>query len=335
MQRDEARQYVLELYQHLLRHTPAEAERERWVDLLTDGLSAEAAFRAFIGCREYQDLNRIRPGFPDGHFHSPVVDPTTVEEYVRRARDAAGQGIAGVDVPASAMAAFWTQHAAVIARTPFTDGPVPDRRYHFDNPVFAYGDAIMLRAMLEAARPGRVIEVGSGFSTACMLDTADEFGLEALKLTCIEPNPRRLRELLRPDDDRCLLVVERPVQSVAVDQFAVLEENDILFVDSTHVLKTGSDVHYVLFEILPSLHRGVIVHFHDIHFPFEYPDDWIFTRNFSWNESYALRAFLMYNAAFEMVFWNGFFAATFPDLVRTTIPAFLRNPGGSLWLRRR
>lgn len=334
MEHDQAGKYVTELYAHLLRRTPQPEERESWIATLMAGMSAEAVFHEFIRCPEYQGIMQVRPAFPDGHFHSPVVDPATVRADVRSGRAASKLGIAGIDLPIAGMAEFWSRYAEFIRRTPFTEAPDAARRYYYDNPVFSYGDAITLRAMLEAFRPRRVIEIGSGFSSACMLDTADEIGLADLELTCIDPDPDRLRRLLRPEDHRHVTIVAHRVQSVPVESFKSLAENDILFIDSTHVLKTGSDVHYELFEILPSLRSGVIVQFHDMHYPFEYPDDWIFNLKFSWNEIYAVRAFLMYNANFPILFWNSFFATAFPDVVGGTIPDFLKNPGGSLWLRR-
>src|SRR6202035_2845754 len=125
------------------------------------------------------------------------------------------------------------------------------------------------------------------------------------------------------------------VQDVPVSTFSTLNENDILFIDSTHVLKTASDVHYELFSILPSLNEGVLIHVHDIQYPFEYPRQWLFADNYSWNEIYALRAFLMYNSAFEVVFWNALFAQRQPKLVYETNPLFLKYPGSSIWLRAR
>ena len=120
-----------------------------------------------------------------------------------------------------------------------------------------------------------------------------------------------------------------------ISTFSKLKENDILFIDSSHVLKTGSDVHYELFSILPSLNKGVLIHFHDIHYPFEYPRQSLFGNNTSWNEIYALRAFLSYNSAFEVVFWNGLFTHRQRELVHETNPLFLKNPGCSIWLRAR
>ena len=115
-------------------------------------------------------------------------------------------------------------------------------------------------------RPKRIIEIGSGFSSACILDCADEFHLDPFTLTCIEPFPTRLRSLLAPQDE--ITLIESPVQLVELGLFESLSKDDILLIDSTHVLKTGSDVAHEIFHILPVLKEGVIVHVHDCQFSF-------------------------------------------------------------------
>jgi hypothetical protein len=116
--------------------------------------------------------------------------------------------------------------------------------------------------------------------------------------------------------------------------FERLEENDILFLDSSHVSKTGSDVNYYLFEILPVLKPGVLVHVHDILYPFEYLKEWVLGEKRSWNETYALRAFLQYNSAFEIVYWNNFASHRLREELAHLMPLCLENEGGSIWLRR-
>ncbi len=221
----------------------------------------------------------------------------------------------------------------VISRTPFSDQQTKTHRFYYGNNTFEYGDAIGLRAILADRRPELIIEIGSGFSSACMLDCVDEFEL-GTKFIFIDPYADRLKRLLRPGDAKRVTIIEQPVQLTELSLYGKLRPNDILFIDSTHVLKTGSDVHYEFFHILPSLAHGVVVHFHDIQFPFEYPDRWIFDDNFSWNEIYALRAFLMYNADFQIYFWGSCLARERPRLIRDVLPLFLRNSGGSLWLER-
>ena len=132
-----------------------------------------------------------------------------------------------------------------------------------------------------------------------MLDSAEHARLPTLNLTCIEPYPERLPSLMRPGDTKHVNVIDRPVQDVPEEIVDSLQDNDILFIDSTHVMKTGSDVHYEFFHLLPRLKPGVVVHFHDCGFPFEYPDEWIFELNYSWNEVYALRAFSCLTKTFE------------------------------------
>ena len=94
-------------------------------------------------------------------------------------------------------------------------------------------------------------------------------------------------------------VVESKIQDVDISIFSALKKGDILFVDSSHVVKTGSDVHFILFSILPVLESGVIIHFHDVFYPFEYPKKWVY-KGFNWNEDYFLRAFMMHNNAYKL-----------------------------------
>jgi hypothetical protein len=128
-------------------------------------------------------------------------------------------------------------------------------------------------------------------------------------------------------------IVEQGVQGFDLERFRQLERNDILFIDSTHVLKTGSDVHYELFHILPVLRPGVLVHFHDCRWPFEYSDKQIFQKKYSWNEAYGVRALLMYSTRFRVIFYGSLFAVERPELAHDVSPTFTRNPGSAIWLQ--
>ena len=130
-------------------------------------------------------------------------------------------------------------------------------------------------------------------------------------------------------------VFEKPVQQVPLSIFDALQAGDILFINSTHVLRTGGDVCFELFEILPRLSRGVLVHFHDMFWPFEYPRSWSVDENRSWNELYAVRAFLSYNDAWGIVLFNDYLAKLERPMIEATYPQFLHNSGGALWLLRR
>ena len=207
-------------------------------------------------------------------------------------------------------------------------------RFHFDNPFFGCYDASILFSMLLEFRPCRIIEVGCGHSSCLLLDTNDRFFDGALDLTLIDPSLDNLKQLFGPGGAGNARLISRPVQDVAREVFEQLEENDILFLDSSHVSKTGSDVNYLLFEILPALKPGVLVHIHDILYPFEYPEEWVLKEKRSWNESYLLRAFLQYNSAFEIVYWNNFAWHRMHEDLGRLMPLCLENEGGSIWLRR-
>jgi predicted O-methyltransferase YrrM len=194
------------------------------------------------------------------------------------------------------------------------------------NPYYGALDAEVLYSMIRLVRPERIVEVGSGFSTDIALTALKENGSGCIE--CIEPfEPERMP--IRPK-----YVV--PVQEVPLEEFESLEAGDILFIDSSHVVKLGSDVRYEYLEILPRLQPGVIVHVHDIFLPHEYPREWAHAKRRFWTEQYLLQAFLVFNDTFEVVWASSFMLhrherrirAAFPSLDNTSQP-------GSFWLRRR
>ncbi len=331
MNEDDARLYVTQLYNALLKRDPKDAELDNWAGQIVKTNEPVSIFRRIIDCPEYAKKRGVSSIFPPGHFHSPVVDPATIEEYYARSRAGGAADVLGIELDAAKMLKFWDRNLAFIKTTPFTEEKTKARRFFYQGAPYPWGDAITLRAMIAAYRPTKIIEIGSGFTTACMLDSADELH-HSVKITCIEPYPDRLHSLLRPEDYKHVDVIPSGLQAVQLSMFDDLEDGDILFIDSTHVLKTGSDVHYELFGILPRIKPGVLIHFHDCPFPFEYPSEWVIDRNYSWNEAYALRAFLMYNPRFSVLFWSSFLARVSRSKLLADYPQFLLNPGTSIWL---
>lgn len=313
--------------------TPAPREVETWSQKLENGISARTFVHQLINSKQVKAAKFVKAKNPPGHYFSPVVDPDQVREYVEAGRQLQPEDIAGIDFPFDDMVAFWEKNRGFIAATPFKDDQDGTNRYYYSGGPFNYGDAITLRAMIGNFRPRRIVEIGSGFSSACMLDAAEHAQIDDFHLTCIEPYPDRLKRLLREDDKDRVEIFERGVQGMPMDLFKSLERNDILFIDSTHVMKTGSDVHYEIFHILPVLRPGVVIHFHDCRWPFEYSDKQIFQKNYSWNEVYAVRALLMYSYRFTVIFYNSLFAMKYPELIKATNADYLRNPGSSLWLQ--
>jgi hypothetical protein len=204
----------------------------------------------------------------------------------------------------------------------------PAGRWEAGNDLFETADASVLRALLLHLRPRHVVEIGSGYSTALMLDLKASW----LQLTCVEPHPERLFSRLMPGDQERLTIIAKPVQSLPPEDLAaMLEPGDFLVIDSTHVVKAGSDVCWLILHTLPLLQPGVHVHFHDIFWPFEYPDIWLEERR-DWTEAYLLQAFLIDNKAWEIRLFNSYLWSEYPDV----IPVALRGDDpGSIWLTKR
>ena len=328
------RRYIADLFTHLLDRPARPRELEHWASILAGGRPEREVFQLFLSGKEYGDKTKVIPGFPSGHFYSPVVDPKEVRTYWERSSRRDVSELHGIDLDIGAMSDFWTRNEECLRGAPFTKNPGGATRYYYSDRRYPLGDALVLMAMINTYRPSRIVEIGSGFSSAVMLDTADHLGLADFQLICIDPFADRLRSLLRPDDARRVTIIEQQVQTLSLDHFESLEADDILFIDSSHVLKTGSDVHYELFSILPMLKPGVLVHFHDIQFPFEYPAEWVFGNRWSWNEIYAVQAFLMFNKVFETVFFTDYFLRHQSSRISDSFPAKPIMVGGSLWLRK-
>jgi predicted O-methyltransferase YrrM len=278
--------------------------------------------------------------FPPGHFYSPIPDLSEIRKNANTVFDRSAKQLPEINMDEASQLRLLGEFAKQINAIPFADRQTGGYRYFFDNPYFSYGDGIILYSILRHFKPRRVVEVGSGFSSSEMLDINDRFFDKRIEFTFIEPYPERLYGLFTEKDSSRHQVVKAPVQSVAVSSFTTLEADDILFIDSSHIGKTGSDVLHILFNILPLLRPGVLVHFHDILWPFEYPQSWI-EEGRAWNEAYFLRAFLQYNTAFEILFFNSFMALQHEKAIREQIPAMLKSPStketignSSLWLRK-
>jgi hypothetical protein len=272
--------------------------------------------------------------FP-GSYSSPIVDPVDIRRRELEIFSINSKYIPGVDLNEEYQLTLLTEFERYYPEIPFKDIK-NERRYYYDNGYYLHSDAIFLYSMIRYFHPRRIIEIGAGFSSAAMLDSTDVLGFQNTIFTFIEPDPARLKSLLRKEDYLRCTIIENNLENVDNAMFEELTENDILFIDSSHVCKTGSDVHKVFFEILPKINSKVLIHFHDIFFPFEYPKPWVLDWNsFGWNEDYFLRAFLMYNTNFEIVFFNTFLEHFHKERFMTTMPDCLKHQGGSLWIRKK
>jgi len=243
----------------------------------------------------------------------------------------AKQEIYGINLNAPKQLQLLDLFQSYYSDLPFQDEKTEGLRYYYKNNFYSYGDAIILYSFIRHFRPKKIIEAGSGFSSAVMLDTNDLYFGGSIECTFIEPYPERLLTLINNNDTSKL--IERKVQDVSVNHFKELNDGDILFIDSSHVSKFGSDVNYLIFEVLPQLNQGVFVHIHDIFYPFEYPKSWYYEGR-CWNEAYLLRAFLQHNDSFEIVFWNNYIFNFHFEELKKKLPLCAKNTGGAIWLRK-
>jgi hypothetical protein len=304
---------------------------------------------------------------PPGHFYSPVPDPRALDARLDALIDGR-RTLPGLETHDEVQFALARKLLAFLAEF---DPPATEARerarYWSENPFYPFGDAAVLSLVVRELAPRRAVEIGSGFSSAALLDARDrELArgrtgvLERVRF--VEPFPDRLVDLLRPEEraalardpaaDGALTLDARPLEESDLSFVERLGAGDLLIVDSSHVLKTGSDV-FVLFDrILPALARGVWIHVHDVAWPFEYPRAWV-EQGRAWNEAYALKLFLQYNAAFALRLQMGFVLSREPVLLARALglpggldgelpPGFplaavrrlLANPGSAAWIER-
>jgi predicted O-methyltransferase YrrM len=278
-------------------------------------------------------INGGRQFVPPGHFYSPIPALNDIRANENSVFCTESRNIRGLDLHEEEQLHQLCEFKIYYKELPFSAKRNPPLRYFFDNPAYSYSDAIFLFCMIRHLKPQRIIEVGSGYSSCLMLDTNDLYFDGSISLTFIEPHPELLLSLVRNGDRDRIKIIGNRVQEVDLAEFDALEAGDILFIDSTHVSKIFSDVNRLFFEILPRVKEGVVIHFHDIFYPFEYPREWVYEGR-AWTEAYLLRAFLQYNRSFRIILMNTFLERFHRDFFEQAMPLCLKNPGGSIWIRK-
>ena len=312
------------------------SQASRHLGLLNRLWKNKAVVRSLLDSPNFVFVSDYLPG----HFYSPIPDLAEIEAQASTIFDRTRTHLEAIDLNEGQQLALLDAFSRTYGDLPFTEKRTPGLRYYFDNPFFSFGDGVILYSVLRHFRPRRIIEIGSGFSSAAMLDISDRFLDRSVEFLFIEPHPERLHALLSENDRTRCQIETVPVQHVDLRRFEELDVNDVLFVDSSHVGKVRSDVLHIMFNVLPRLRKGVIVHFHDVPWPFEYPEDWI-RQGRAYNEAYLLRAFLQYNAAFTVLFFNSFMALHHRGLMLRLMPAALSTPStretesnSSVWLKK-
>lgn len=265
------------------------------------------------------------------HYYEPRIRPDMITpEALQRERS-----LPGLDMRPEAQRALLRRlrYQAELADVPFAAPENPAGTYWFDNTYFERMDGSLWYSMLRLLRPRTVIEIGSGFSTLlaqrALGRNAAEAGTMRARHLCIEPYEHPWLERSGAE------VVRQRVEEVGPAIFAELEAGDVLFIDSSHVLRPGGDVVVEILQILPRLAPGVVVHVHDIFTPRDYPWEWLFHLHRLWNEQYVLEAFLTLNPSFEVLLgvqhlWH----AARGEIEAACVPLGGQIPGTSFYMRR-
>lgn len=274
--------------------------------------------------------------FAPAHYYSPLPDVGALKQNLPRwyKEDTAPGVDWNLDEQLELLRELTPYSSEMLSLPPFSE--VTQDGY---GPGYGEIEALLLYMMLRYVKPARVVEVGSGvstFYTLTALETNRKNDNVASKLTCIEPYPNnKLRGLV---SERDVGLRECQVQDAGFAIFEELSENDVLFIDSSHVSKKDSDVDFLFLEVLPRLRKGVVIHIHDISLPMPAlpREHFLFDTYLFWNENALVRAFLTFNTAFQIVMCQSYLHFHKPDALRALVPSY--NPQThfptSLWLQR-
>lgn len=266
------------------------------------------------------------------HYYQPIYDPHDLPLTTWTRRDP----LHGINMNAAGQVALLEQfhYGSELTSIPM-DNPGKELKFYYDNGYFGSGDAEILYNMIRHFQPRQVMEIGSGHSTRMAKKALDENWKQGSSAThiCIEPYTNRWLEDLGVGR-----VIRSRVEDVDPTMFRNLQENDILFIDSSHVLRTGGDVFTEYLHILPILNAGVIIHVHDIFLPFDYPEDWVVNWRRFYTEQYLLQAFLAFNDSFEILAALNYLAHDYRQELGLACPVFARHAGSnpsSFWIRKK
>lgn len=264
------------------------------------------------------------------HYYDPQFRPDGLTpDDLRRARTLPGLDLR-LDAQRELLGRFRFQDE--LSELPFERPARPEGAYWFDNGFFERTDGSIWYSMLRTLKPRNVIEVGSGFSTLLArhaLARNEAEGAAPARHVCIEPFENPWLERSGAE------VVRQRVERMDPALFEALGENDVLFIDSSHVTRPGGDVTAEILRIVPRLAPGVVAHFHDIFTPQDYPWHWLFVEHRLWNEQYMLEALLTLNPHFEVMLGvcHAFTEAE-ADVRAACVPIGGQPPGSSFYIRR-
>jgi len=270
------------------------------------------------------------------HFYEPIPDTRVLNEKIW----STPSELVGIDTNESMQVALLA-HFEEKFKIEYDAFPriktKTEHEYYTNNDGFESVDGEILYCMIRHFKPKNIFEIGSGNSTylsaQAILKNKETDPTYDCKLISIEPYPNKILKKGFPGLSE--LITEK-VEDLPLSFFEKLNENDILFIDSSHVLKIGSDVQCEFLEILPRLNKGVIVHFHDIFLPCEYLKRWIFKEHLFWNEQYLLHAFLLFNDSFKIIWGGSFMHLNHSSKLQKAFSSYdpKKVRPGSFWIQR-
>ncbi len=246
------------------------------------------------------------------HYYEPIPDfrAITLEQITRR------REFPGIDFR-------WDEQLTLLNELSGYHDELNALEFNFDNGYFSGFDAAVYYSLIRHLKPQSVIEIGGGYSTQLAAKALTTNG--GGKLTCIEPYPERLNGV-GPHVE----LIQKRVEEIDINFFSCLSAGDILFIDSSHAVKFGSDVCYEFLQLLPRLTPGVWIHVHDIFFPHDYPAEWLIERRMALNEQYLVEAFLSFNERFQVALANYWLCLDHSDEAARLWP----KGGSSFWMKR-
>lgn len=191
------------------------------------------------------------------------------------------------------------------------------------------GDGAILYGMVRKLKPKKIIEIGSGYSTRVSSAALckNEIEGDGGGIVAIEPYPKDILINLVKKNKKITLI-QKKVEELGLEQFKELNPGDILFIDSSHNVKCGNDVHFIYLYLLPQIPVGTIIHAHDIRFPYEYPKNWLLDSKYFWNEQYLLQMFLAYNDSFEVLFAGNYMNEKYPEVMQESLVGLSNSKDG-------
>lgn len=270
------------------------------------------------------------------HFYGPIADTRTLKDdfWLKHSE------LIGIDInekkQLELLSLFVSKFQNEYNRFPKIKTSKP-YEYYINNGWFESIDGEILYCMIRHYKPRKIFEIGSGNSTllsaqAILKNKEENDGYEC-ELVAIEPYPN---DILKAGFPGLFKLIPQKVQYIPLSEFKKLTENDILFIDSNHVLKIGSDVQYEYLDILPRLNKGVIIHIHDIFLPSEYPKKWILNDYKFWTEQYLLQAFLAFNDSFEVLWACSYMHLKYPNKLEKAFSSYKKDERwpGSFWMKK-